>query len=95
MAIIIEEAPPDLGDRAVDWAPDGCSLTFSVTQKGASEVWTQPVAGGPPKELKRFETGSSRIVSLARSSDGRQLAVVQATTTSDAVLISNFIGGEK
>jgi hypothetical protein len=24
VAIVIEGAPPDLGDRAVDWAPDGC-----------------------------------------------------------------------
>jgi hypothetical protein len=26
VAIVIEDAPPDLGDRAMDWAPDGRGL---------------------------------------------------------------------
>jgi hypothetical protein len=88
-------APPGLGLGALDWAPDGRSLTFSARQKGVSKVWTQPLAGGPPKQLTDFET--DRIFSLAWSPDGKRLAFVRypGSTTSDAVLISSFEGSEK
>ena len=82
------DAPPGSGLFAVDWAPDGGSLTFSVDQKGASGVWTQPLAGGPPKQLTDFERGA--IYDLAWSSDGKDLALVRGRYTSDAVLISDF-----
>jgi Tol biopolymer transport system component len=81
----------DLGE--VDWAPDGKSLTFSATQKGAADIWTQPLAGGPPGQLTYYERGA--IYYLAWSPDGKQLAVVRSADTSDAVLISNFLGIEK
>ena len=84
---------PDV--RAVDWAPDGRSLTFSATRKGASNVWTQPLAGGPPKQLTDFERSRSSILSLAWSPDGKHLALVRSTYASDAVLIGNFKGSEK
>jgi len=87
------DPPPGSDLWAVDWAPDGRSLTFSVTEKGASSVWTQPLTGGPPKQLIDFERGA--IFHLAWSYDGKQLALVQGTATSDAVLISNFKGSEK
>jgi len=87
------DTPLPLWLGAVDWAPDGRSLTFSAFQKGVFNVWTQPLAGGPPKQLTDFETGS--ILSLAWSADGKQLAFVRSADTSDAVLISNFKGSEK
>jgi Tol biopolymer transport system component len=87
------DAPAGSDLRDVDWAPDGRSLTFSVIQKGASSVWTQPLEGGPPRQLTNFETGS--ILWLVWSPDGKQLALVRGRSTSDAVLISNFLGSEK
>jgi Tol biopolymer transport system component len=86
-------APPGFGFGPLDWAPDGRSLTFSRWQKGVSNVWTQPLAGGPSKQLTHFEAGL--IFSLAWSPDGKQLALVRRTGTSDAMLISNFIGSKK
>jgi Tol biopolymer transport system component len=87
------DAPAGSELYAVDWAPDGRLLTFSAWQKGASNVWTQPLAGGPPKQLTNFETGSTWW--FAWSLDGKELALVRQTSTSDAMLISNFIGSEK
>jgi len=87
------DAPAGSDLRDVDWAPDGGSLTFSAIQKGAPNVWTQPLAGGPPKRLTNFDAGTT--FPLAWSRDGKQLALVRGTSTSDAVLISNFIGSEK
>jgi Tol biopolymer transport system component len=86
-------APPGLGFGPVDWAPDGRSLTFSARQKGTDNVWTQPLAEAPPKQLTHFETGD--IWYLGWSLDGKQLALVRRTGTSDAMLISNFISSEK
>ena len=86
---------PGLDVGRVDWAPDGRSITFSATQKGASNVWTQPLAGGPPKQLTDFERGRSRNLSLAWSPDGKRLALVRSMYASDAVLISNFKDSEK
>lgn len=48
---------------------------------------------GPPKQLTDFDTG--RIFSLAWSPDGNYLALVRDVPTSDAVLISNFLGSQK
>jgi serine/threonine protein kinase/Tol biopolymer transport system component len=87
------DAPPGVDLRVVDWAPDGRSLTFAAGTANVSNVWTQPLAGGPPKELTNFETGS--IWSLAWSRDGKHLAFVRLERTSDAVLISSFEGSEK
>jgi Tol biopolymer transport system component len=87
------DAPPGVVLGAVDWAPDGQSLTFAAEQKGVSHVWTQPLTGGPPKQLTDFET--DRILSLAWSRDGKHLAFVRSRATSDAVLISSFTGSEK
>jgi Tol biopolymer transport system component len=86
---------PGLVLGGVDWAPDGRSITFSATQTGASNVWTQPLAGGPPKQLTDFERGRSRNLSLAWSRDGKHLALVRGTYASDVVLISDFRGSEK
>jgi Tol biopolymer transport system component len=87
------DAPPGSDLRALDWAPDGHSLTFAADQKGASNVWTQPLAGGPAKEMTDFDSGV--IFSLAWSPDGKQLTLVRRTGSGDAVLISNFLGSEK
>jgi Tol biopolymer transport system component len=88
------DAPPGVHLGLVDWAPDGRSLTFSANQKGMSDVWAQPLAGGPPKQLTDFETGG--ILSLAWSPDGKHLAFVRyRPSISDAVLVSNFEGSEK
>jgi Tol biopolymer transport system component len=87
------EFPSGFLSNTVDWAPDGRSLAFSAAQKGVSNVWTQPLTGGPPRQLTDFETGS--VSWLAWSPDGKHLAFVRYSSTSDAVLISNFLGSEK
>jgi Tol biopolymer transport system component len=90
------DAPPGLDFRAFDWTPDGRSINFSAIQRGqrgAYNVWTQPLTGGPPRQLTSLETG--RILSVAWSPDGKDLLLVRITEASDAVLISNFIGSGK
>ena len=71
------------------WAPDSSALTYFSSRGGASNIWSQPIAGGSPKRLTDFEPGL-KISSFAWSRDGKQLAVSRSEATTDVVLIKNF-----
>jgi Tol biopolymer transport system component len=70
------------------WSPDGRSLHFVVGSSGISNIWSQPIDGGQPKQITNFK--SDRIFSFDWSRDGKQLALSRGTVNKDAVLINNF-----
>jgi hypothetical protein len=72
----------------VAWSPDSRALTYVDTRNGVSNIWSQPLAGGPPEQLTHFTSGL--IFSYAWSRDGKRLALARGETTSDVVLITNF-----
>jgi Tol biopolymer transport system component len=72
----------------IRWVPDGKALDYRLTRGGASNIWRQALAGGPPKQLTNFK--SDLIFFFAWSRDGKQLALERGATSSDVVLISNF-----
>jgi eukaryotic-like serine/threonine-protein kinase len=74
--------------RRIRWTPDGRALTYNENQEGVTNLWIQPVDGGPPKRLTNFTDGQIR--SFAWSRDGKQLAISRGEYTNDVVLISNF-----
>ncbi|MFN2407275.1 MAG: TolB family protein [Pyrinomonadaceae bacterium] len=78
----------DPASSGLRWTQDGRALTYVLTAGDVSNVWSQPVSGGPAKQLTSFK--SSRIFSFDWSSDGQQLILSRGTVTSDVVLISNF-----
>lgn len=39
---------PSGSDDKVAWSSDGKNLEYIVTRGGASNIWRQPLAGGPP-----------------------------------------------
>ncbi|HJZ82590.1 MAG TPA: DPP IV N-terminal domain-containing protein, partial [Pyrinomonadaceae bacterium] len=69
------------------WSADGKSLTFIDTRAGVSNLWKQPLDGGPPKQLTSFK--SEKIFSYDWSRDGKLLACERGIETSDVVLISS------
>ena len=71
----------------IHWTPDGRSVAFLIRGDGAVNVWTQPVAGGPPKQVTHFT--SENIFYFDWFRDGR-LALSRGTEPIDAVLIKNF-----
>ena len=71
----------------IHWTPDGRSVAFLIRGDGAVNVWTQPVAGGPPKQVTHF--ASENIFYFDWFRDGR-LALSRGTEPIDAVLIKNF-----
>lgn len=69
----------------VSLTSDG-GLTYINTVGGVSNLWLQPV-GGEPRQLTDF--ASHRIDYFDWSRDGRGLAVVRASETSDVVLLKD------
>jgi serine/threonine protein kinase len=77
----------DLPTGIVRWTSDGRALTYIDTQGSASNIWSQPLAGGPPRQLTNWK--SDRIFYFAWSRDGKQLALSRGVVTNDVVLISD------
>ncbi|MGH9844049.1 MAG: protein kinase domain-containing protein [Blastocatellia bacterium] len=74
--------------RVVQWTPDGAGLAFIVTRGGVSNLWSQPISGGPPAQFTDFKT--DRIFNFAWSRDGERLALAHGWESSDVALIQNF-----
>ena len=77
-----------LGTRGLAWSPSGKALQYGLTRNGASNLWEQPLSGGPPRQITNF--ASDRIFNFAWSRDGKQLLLIRGDVTSDVILISNF-----
>jgi eukaryotic-like serine/threonine-protein kinase len=77
----------------VRWTPDGESLAYIAYRDGVSNIWTQPIAGGAPKQLTDFK--SDQILWFDWSPDGQQLAVSRGTITSDIVMMHTRPGGSQ
>jgi Tol biopolymer transport system component/tRNA A-37 threonylcarbamoyl transferase component Bud32 len=84
---------PFSGVRALDWTPDGKSVTFAATSQGSTEIWIQSLVGGAPRRMTAIQ--APIIFSHSWSPDGKQLALVYGSRTGDAVLITSFKGSEK
>lgn len=77
--------PPTVIARIVRWVPGGWGVAYIDTSAGVSNVWVQPISEERPWQLSNFK--SERIDSFEWSPDGRWLAVVRASETSDVVLL--------
>jgi serine/threonine protein kinase/Tol biopolymer transport system component len=76
------------GARTIlQWSRDGRSLLYTVITKNVSNIWSQSVEGGPPRQVTDFK--EHIITAFDFSRDGRQLAVARGLLIRDAVLISN------
>jgi len=67
---------------------EGRTLIYVDTRNGVSNLWSQSLDGGPPKQLTNFK--SDLIFRFALSSDGRQLVLARGSETRDVVLIKDF-----
>jgi Tol biopolymer transport system component len=70
------------------FTPDSRGLSYIDTRGGASNIWVQPIDGGPARQVTAFS--ADRIFAHAWSRDGRALALSRGRTTTDVVLISNL-----
>jgi eukaryotic-like serine/threonine-protein kinase len=72
----------------MQWKPDGKALQYGLTRGGAGNIWEQPLAGGDPKQVTKFRSGT--IFGFEWSPDGKRLAIARGERNSNVVLISNF-----
>ena len=72
----------------IRWTPDGRALYYTDIRDGISNIWTQPLGGGGPKQMTDFKT--NKMFFFDWSHDGKQLAMARGTVTNDVVLITNF-----
>jgi len=70
----------------VRWSRDGQALTYIVTQGGVSNIWSQPLKGGPPRQLTHFQDQQIYYFDWSPAGD---LVLSRGSITSDAVLIKN------
>src|SRR3984957_16440031 len=74
--------------NAFRWSPDGKGVQFVITRNGAANIWEQPVAGGPRRQITNFTSGF--IFDFDWSYDGKLLYLAKGEKNSDVILISNF-----
>ena len=71
-----------------NWTPDSKAVAYLDTKNGVTNIWLQPAAGGPPKQLTHFS--SERMMSFDFSPDGKQIVFSRGHSSSDAVRITNL-----
>jgi eukaryotic-like serine/threonine-protein kinase len=69
------------------WSADGKSILYVDDKDGVSNIWSQAVEGGTPKQLTNFT--SDQIFSFDWSRDGKQMASARGIITTDVILIKD------
>ena len=72
------------------WTADGAGVTYVATVKGVSNVWSQALTGGEPKQLTTFN--ENRIFFFDWSRSERKLVLVRGNDTKDLLLVRDFFG---
>jgi eukaryotic-like serine/threonine-protein kinase len=83
----IDPSDAHVGFRPMAWSRDSRALLFLRDREGVSNIWRQPIDGGSPEQVTRFEAG--RIFWFTVSGVGNQLAVAKGSVASDVILIRN------
>ena len=85
----LDGSPPRLFSNVTipaEWSGDGKSLLYLVARDGGTNVWRQPIAGGPAVPLTRFS--DERIFRFSASPDQKRWAIVRGNIASDVVLVT-------
>jgi Tol biopolymer transport system component len=72
-------------ETSLRWTGDGKNVTYVDQRGGVSNLWNQPIDGGPARQVTDFKDG--RIYAFDWSQDGR-LLLSRGVTTNDVVLLS-------
>ncbi|HEY1657001.1 MAG TPA: winged helix-turn-helix domain-containing protein [Candidatus Sulfotelmatobacter sp.] len=76
-----------LNSTRLQWTPDSKSVVYIDNNNGVSNLWSQPIKGGPPRQITNFASG--RIFDFAISRNGKQLVLSRGSVNSDVILINN------
>jgi len=67
------------------WTPDSREILFSQLQGGITNIWRQPLSGGKPTQVTRFN--SDQIWDFDLSRDGSQIVLSHGRIDSDVMLM--------
>jgi eukaryotic-like serine/threonine-protein kinase len=70
------------------WSADGKAILYLDNKEGVSNIWSQPVDGGAPKQLTKFT--ADQIFSFDWSRDGKTMVCSRGVVTTDVVLIKDI-----
>lgn len=76
------------GPHVFQWLSNGRAFTYIDSMNGASNVWLQDIAGGPPRQLTKFDSGL--IATYHISPNGKSIVVARGDPVDDMVLIRGF-----
>ncbi|HEV7681607.1 MAG TPA: protein kinase [Pyrinomonadaceae bacterium] len=85
-AKVIEIPPTSTVAPSAHWSADGKSIMYTVNNNNVTNIWSQAIDGGAPKQVSEFK--DSLITGFAWSNDGKKLACTRGVLMRDAVLIS-------
>jgi serine/threonine protein kinase/Tol biopolymer transport system component len=68
------------------WSNDGKSILYTTNTNNVTNIWAQPIEGGPPKQITDFK--ELYMTGFAWSPDGKQLACSRSNYTRDAVVVT-------
>jgi Tol biopolymer transport system component len=80
------ELPPN--DNAFGWSVDGRAVLFAQRRNGISNIWSQPIDGGAPRQVTFFK--SDLTFGFAFSKDSKSLVLARGTVSNDVVLIADL-----
>jgi Tol biopolymer transport system component len=75
----------DIPVGALHWTPDGRYLLYVNNVGDVWNLWSQPIAGGPPKQITHFSQYS--IYGFDLSGDGKRLVMDRFTDSNHVILI--------
>lgn len=78
-------ASPSAQFQTLNWISHGQSLAYIQERDGRSNIWAQPIGGGPPQQVTKFTT--QHIFDFAVSPDGQNIAMARGSVTNDILLI--------
>jgi Tol biopolymer transport system component/DNA-binding winged helix-turn-helix (wHTH) protein len=67
------------------WTPDSHEILYSETDGDVSNIWSQPISGGKPKQITRFN--SDQIWDFDLSRDGSQIVLSRGRIDWDVMLV--------
>jgi sugar lactone lactonase YvrE len=79
------DLPAGATQRSCSWISSDTEILCSVSKGEVGNLWAVPVAGGPPRQVTRFE--AEDIGQIALSRDRTRVAILRGTPSADIVLL--------
>jgi len=70
------------------WSVDGKSILYTVNANNVSNIWSQPLDGGSPKQITHFN--DLLMTGFAWTPNGKLLACTRGALVRDAVLVTDL-----